>query len=98
VVWISREGDTVVFSTTAARRKALNLARDLRISVAVFETGNPYRSVEIRGTAELIEDTSKSLPKELSHKYLAEDPPPEPDEVRRLTVRMTPQRIDRFSV
>jgi hypothetical protein len=41
--------------------------------------------VEIRGTAELIEGTSKSLPK-----YLGEDPPPEPDEVRRLTVRVTP--------
>lgn len=98
VVWILREGDTVVFSTTAVRRKALNLARDPRISVTVFETGNPYRSVEIRGTAELIEDTGKSLPKALSRKYLGEDPPPEPDEVVRLIVRVTPQKINTFSV
>jgi PPOX class probable F420-dependent enzyme len=98
VVWIVREGDTVAFSTTAARRKVLNLARDPRISVSVFDTGNPYHSVEIRGTAELVEDTGKSLAKILSHKYLGEDPPPEPDDVIRLIVRVTPERINVFSV
>ncbi len=98
VVWILREGDTVAFSTTAGRRKARNLARDPRISVSVFDTGNPYHSVEIRGTAELVEDTGKSLPKALSRKYLGEDPPPEPDEVVRLIVRVTPDKVNIFSV
>lgn len=97
VVWILREGDTVVFSVTAARQKARNLARDPRISMTVFETGNPYHSVEIRGTAELAEDPGKSLPRALSHKYLDEDPRPEPDEVRRLIVRVTPERVNIFS-
>ena len=98
VVWILREGDTVAFSTTAGRRKARNLARDSRISVSVFDTGNPYHSVEIRGTAELVEDTGKSLPKALSRKYLGEDPPPEPDEMVRLIVRVTPDKVNIFSV
>ena len=98
VVWILREGDTVAFSTTAGRRKARNLARDPRISVSVFDTGNPYHSVEIRGTAELVEDTGKSLPKALSRKYLGEDPPPEPDEVVRLIVRVTPDKVNIFSL
>ena len=98
VVWILREGDTVAFSTTAGRRKARNLARDPRISVSVFDTGNPYHSVEIRGTAELVEDTGRSLPKALSRKYLGEDPPPEPDEVVRLIVRVTPDKVNIFSV
>ena len=98
VVWILREGDTVAFSTTAGRRKARNLARDPRISVSVFDTANPYHSVEIRGTAELVEDTGKSLPKALSRKYLGEDPPPEPDEVVRLIVRVTPDKVNIFSV
>jgi PPOX class probable F420-dependent enzyme len=98
VVWILREGDTVAFSTTASRRKALNLARDPRISVTVFETGNPYHSVEIRGTAKMVEDPGKSLPKALSRKYLGEDPPPEPDALIRLIVRVTPEKIKTFSV
>jgi hypothetical protein len=59
---------------------------------------NPYHSVEIRGTAELAEDTGKSLPKALSRKYLGEDPPPEPDEVVRLIVRVTPDKVNIFSV
>lgn len=98
VVWIMREGDTVAFSTTAARRKALNLAQDPRISLTVFETANPYHSVEIRGTADLVEDPGKSLPKALSRKYLGEEPPPEPDEVTHLIVWVTPERVNTFSV
>jgi PPOX class probable F420-dependent enzyme len=97
VVWILRDGDTVLFSAIATRRKVLNLARDPRISLAVFDVANPYQSVEIRGVVELAEDTGKWLPKALSHKYLGQDPPPEPDEVTRVIVRVRPQRINAFS-
>jgi PPOX class probable F420-dependent enzyme len=83
VVWILRDGDTVLFSAIATRRKVLNLARDPRISLAVFDVANPYQSVEIRGVAELAEDTGKRLPTALSRKYLGQDPQPEPDDVAR---------------
>jgi PPOX class probable F420-dependent enzyme len=98
VVWIARDGDTVLLSVTADKRKARNLVRDPRISLAVFDAGNPYHSVEIRGIAELTADPHKTLPKTLSRKYLGEDPPPEPDEVRRLIVRVLPQKVNTFSV
>ena len=97
VVWILRDADTVAFSTVAARRKALNLVRDPRISVTVFDAVNPYHSVEIRGRAELAEDTGRSLQKAVSHKYLGEDSPPEPPEVVRLVVRVKPERVIVFS-
>ena len=97
VVWILREGDAVLFSTQATRRKARNLARDPRVSLTVFESGNPYHSVEIRGTAELAEDPEKSLPGPLSHKYLGEDSPSEPAGVTRLIVKVIPERINTFS-
>lgn len=98
VVWIARDGDMVLFSTTAGRQKARNLARDPRVSLTVFDTANPYRSIDIRGTAELIDDPEKALPRELSQKYLGEDPPAEPDEVLRLIVRVTPRKVTGFSV
>jgi PPOX class probable F420-dependent enzyme len=98
VVWVMRAGDTVLFSITAGRQKARNLARDPRISVAVFDMDNPYNSVEIRGTAELVEDTGKTLPKELSHKYLGVDPPGESDDELRLIVRVVPEKVTNFSV
>lgn len=97
VVWILRDGDTVLFSAISTRRKVLNLTRDPRISLTVFDIANPYQSVEIRGTAELTGDPGKSLPRALSQKYLGHDPPPEPDEVARVVVRVIPQKVNAFS-
>ncbi|WP_431940989.1 PPOX class F420-dependent oxidoreductase [Nocardia grenadensis] len=97
VVWMDREGDSILFSSTTTRRKVRNLARDPRISLTVLDATNPYRSVDIQGTAELIEDPGKSLPLRLSRKYLGEQPPPEPDTIRRFIVRVTPERVTGFS-
>jgi PPOX class probable F420-dependent enzyme len=97
VVWYRRAGDVLEFSTTVDKRKARNLLRDPRVSVTVFDTANPYRSVEIRGVAELVEDPAKSLPMALSHRYLGEDPRPEPDGVARLIVRVIPEKVNVFT-
>ncbi|WP_039826485.1 PPOX class F420-dependent oxidoreductase [Nocardia testacea] len=98
VVWMDREGDAVLFSSTTTRRKVRNLARDPRIALTVADATNPYRSVDIQGTAELIDDPDKSLPQRLSQKYLGEQPPPEPDSIRRYIVRVTPERVTGFSM
>ncbi|MGI3231259.1 PPOX class F420-dependent oxidoreductase [Streptomyces sp. GTA36] len=74
VVWFKREGDTVLFSSTDGRQKIRNLRRDPRVSISVYDLANPYTSVEIRGTAEILPDEGKRLPHELSHKYLGIDP------------------------
>lgn len=97
VVWIARDGNTVLFSTTAGSRKGRNLARDPRISLTVIDAQNPYHSVDIRGATEMTEDRDKSLPRRLSHKYLSEDPPADPGHVARLTVRVIPQKVTGFS-
>jgi PPOX class probable F420-dependent enzyme len=93
VIWVKRDGDSVLFTTTTARLKGRNLARDPRVSITIFDVRNPYRTVEIRGTAELTEDPDRILPMELSHKYLGEPPPPEPADVVRLIVRVTPEKL-----
>ncbi|MEV2233663.1 PPOX class F420-dependent oxidoreductase [Streptomyces phaeochromogenes] len=97
VVWFKREGDTVLFSSTDGRQKIRNLRRDPRISVSVYDLANPYTSVEIRGTAEILPDEDKRLPHELSHKYLGIDPPEEKDDEVRVIVRVVPERIVGFS-
>jgi len=97
VVWFRRDGDSVLFSITSDKQKARNLARNPRVAVTVFDLENPYDSVEIRGHAELVEDAGKELPKQLSHRYLDEDPPPEPDDVVRLVARVIPEKVHRFS-
>jgi PPOX class probable F420-dependent enzyme len=97
VVWIKREDDTVLFSSTAGRQKVRNLQRDPRISLSVFDLANPYSSIEIRGTAEILPDEHKRLPHELSHKYLGIDPPGEKDDEIRLIIRVLPRKIVGFS-
>ncbi|MFF4499081.1 PPOX class F420-dependent oxidoreductase [Streptomyces sp. NPDC001401] len=97
VVWIKREGDTVLFSSTGGRQKVRNLRRDPRISLSVFDLADPYTSVEIRGTAEILPDEGKRLPYELSHKYLGIDPPGEKDDEVRVIIRIVPRKIVGFS-
>ncbi|KOU59536.1 pyridoxamine 5'-phosphate oxidase [Streptomyces sp. MMG1533] len=97
VVWIKREGDTVLLSSTDGRQKVRNLRRDPRISISVFDLANPYTSVEIRGTAEILPDEGKRLPYDLSHKYLGIDPPAEKDDEVRVIIRVVPRKIVGFS-
>ena len=97
VVWIKREGDTVLFSSTDGRQKVRNLRRDPRISLSVFDLADPYTSVEIRGTAEILPDEGKQLPYELSHKYLGIDPPGEKDDEVRVIIRIVPRKLVGFS-
>jgi PPOX class probable F420-dependent enzyme len=97
VVWITREGGTVLFSSIDGRQKVRNLRRDPRISLTVFDLANPYTSVEIRGTAEILPDEDKRLPHELSHKYLGIDPPAEKDDEVRVIIRVVPRKVLGFS-
>lgn len=49
VVWFLLEGDQVLINTKAGRVKALNLDRDPRVALTVFDCGAPYRSIQMRG-------------------------------------------------
>jgi PPOX class probable F420-dependent enzyme len=93
VVWVKREGDHVLFTTTEHRRKGRNLGRDPRVGILIVDPGDPYRYVEIRGRAQLTPDPDNALGNELSHKYLGEDAPEEPDWVRRVAVRVVVDKL-----
>jgi PPOX class probable F420-dependent enzyme len=99
-VWYVRDGDTVLFSTAGHRAKARNLERDPRVSLTVYDLANPYRAIDIRGTAELEVDSGRELPARLTQRYLGPDatPEPEPEEVVRLVVRIRPDKVTAFSV
>lgn len=49
VVWFLLDGDRVLVNTRLGRAKVRNLARDPRCALAVFDSNNPYRSVQLRG-------------------------------------------------
>src|SRR5215207_828308 len=55
VIFVKRDGDSVVFSTIAGRLKTRNMARDPRVSLLVIDK-EKGRYVEIRGTVEITDD------------------------------------------
>ena len=98
VVWAKRDGDDVLFSTLRDRRKGTNLARDPSITLLVTNPSTPYEYVEIRGTAELVDDPGGSLIKELGLRYNGEefDVPPDQHD-RRVIVRVRADHIVSYS-
>ncbi|MFM9441324.1 PPOX class F420-dependent oxidoreductase [Streptomyces acidiscabies] len=97
VVWIKRDGDDLVFSTTADRAQGKNLARDPRVTIMINPPENPYTYAEIRGTATLTPDPDRELPNELSLKYTGQDyatfNPASKQDGDRVIVRVTPTKI-----
>ncbi|MER6073794.1 PPOX class F420-dependent oxidoreductase [Streptomyces sp. NPDC001817] len=96
-VWVKRDGDQILFSTTVDRRKKKNLDRDPRVSVVVQDPEMPYVYAEIRGTAELATQGAKELIDELSLKYTgkqyAEFNPDSVNDADRVVVRITPEKV-----
>ena len=88
-MWVGRDGDDVLFSTVAGRRKHRNLLRDPRASVTVLDSDDPYNYVELRGRATITEDIGRAFDTGLSWKYDGHDPDPDPPGAVRLIVRMT---------
>ncbi|MGW5336561.1 PPOX class F420-dependent oxidoreductase [Streptomyces bauhiniae] len=96
-VWVKRDGDDVLISTTVDRRKEKNLERDPRVTVVVVDPENPYEYAEIRGTAELTTEGGQALIDELSQKYTgkkyAEFNPASADDAERVVVRISPRKV-----
>jgi PPOX class probable F420-dependent enzyme len=93
-VWVKHDGDDVLISTVAGRRKHTNISRDDRVTVSVFDMDDPYSYVEVRGTATMTEEGGRELIDEFAKKYRDLDVYPwdAPDAVR-VVVRITPDKV-----
>ncbi|MEU6991649.1 PPOX class F420-dependent oxidoreductase [Streptomyces sp. NPDC046465] len=96
-VWVKRDGDEVLFSTTVGRRKEKNLRRDPRVTVLVQPFDAPYTYAEIRGTATMTTEGGQELIDELSVKYTgkpyAEFNPSSKDDSERVVVRVAARKV-----
>jgi PPOX class probable F420-dependent enzyme len=95
IVFVRRDGDTVLFSTIKGRVKTRNMVRDPRVTLLVLNTADG-RWVEIQGTVRIDEDPQKVLLHEMYERFMnGATPPPEPT-AERLIVRVTPTRVFTF--
>jgi PPOX class probable F420-dependent enzyme len=56
LVWVDHDGECARVNTTLERRKGRDLLVDPRLSLLIVDPANTGRFVQVRGTAELIED------------------------------------------
>jgi PPOX class probable F420-dependent enzyme len=73
IIWISAEGDAVAVNSAVGRLWPTNLERDPRVTVVVYEAGNPYNFVEIRGTASGTTEGADEHINALAKKYIGQD-------------------------
>lgn len=89
------DGTHLFFSMNKIRQKHRNLLRDPRVSLALADPINPYRSLEIRGKVVSIEDDpAYHIANVLSQKYTGQDATSQmlPGE-QRVVVRVEPERV-----
>jgi PPOX class probable F420-dependent enzyme len=69
-VWAERDGDDVLISTVKGRKKARNLERDPRVSVAFVDPADPFSFFSLSGAVTVTDDADGSLIQSLAQKYI----------------------------
>ncbi|HTT27096.1 MAG TPA: PPOX class F420-dependent oxidoreductase [Solirubrobacteraceae bacterium] len=73
VAWVSAENGSIAVNSARGRRWPANLERDPRVTVLVYEDGNPYNYVEIRGKARATTEGADDHIDALTKKYINQD-------------------------
>ena len=94
IVWVSDEGGEIAVNSAVGRLWPTNLERDPHVTVVVFEAGNPYHFVEIRGRAAGSTDGADEHIDALAKKYIGQDEYPyrQPGE-QRIKFVIEPERV-----
>src|ERR1700726_1266713 len=94
VVWVTVDGDDVLFNTAVGRTKEKNLRVDPRVSISVLDPEDRYHFVSVSGNGVLELDGADEVIDRLAKKYLGKDSYPFRQEgEQRVTVRVTPERV-----
>lgn len=88
------DGEFIRFSTLKNRMKYRNLLSDPRLSLCLVHPNNPMHYLEVRGRAELEEDSDRAFVNRIAIKYMGRDVYPyDPPDAQRITVKIIAQQI-----
>jgi PPOX class probable F420-dependent enzyme len=93
-VWFLAEGDQVAMSLNTARQKVKNLEAAPACTVLLLDLQNPYRYLEIRGTAVVTPDEDLAFALKVGAKYDADLSEHDAPGDRRVVVRIVPARVN----
>jgi PPOX class probable F420-dependent enzyme len=68
-IWAMLDGDAVRTSLTKSRQKYKNLAAHPQVTLFVIDPQNPFRTLEVRATAEITDDPGLEFLQRLLHQY-----------------------------
>ena len=71
-LWFHFEGSVLRLSLNNSRQKTKNLLRDSRASAFFIDPENPYRTIELRGTATVEPDPEYAFADKVGAKYSAD--------------------------
>jgi len=92
VMWIDCDDECVLINTEIHRYKYKQAKADPRVTVMIWEAGNPYRYVEVRGEVEefIYGQRARDHIDELAWKYFGRAYDPEEITSERVIMRMRP--------
>jgi len=93
-VWFLAEGDEVAISLNTARQKTKNLLARPACTMFILDLANPYRYLEIRGSAEVVPDAERAFAEKVGAKYDADLSEHDGPGDQRVEVRIVPVRIN----
>ncbi|MEU4714277.1 PPOX class F420-dependent oxidoreductase [Micromonospora purpureochromogenes] len=96
-VWVDTDGEHILFNTARGRQKSNNIERNPVVAVSVVDKADDFRTLWVKGTAELVTEGADEHIDRMAKKYLGQDTYPfrQPGE-ERVIVRITPtQKLGR---
>lgn len=92
-VWFLAEDDGIALSLNTARQKTKNLSIEPACALLILDLANPYRYVEIRGTAVETPDDDYEFARRVGAKYDADLREHDAPGDKRVVVRIAPSRV-----
>lgn len=91
VMWFVFDGEVVRFTHTSSRQKYRSIQHEPRVAFSIHDPEDPYRSIEVRGTVESVEqdDAEASFYRSLQERYGNVYPITDADRRVVITVRPT---------
>jgi PPOX class probable F420-dependent enzyme len=88
------DGVHVRVSTLKSRQKYVNLLADPRVAISIPHRNNPNRYVELRGVAELNDDTDRAFVNSIAKHYMGVDVYPfDPPGAERVTITIHAEQV-----
>jgi PPOX class probable F420-dependent enzyme len=94
--WFVWEDDTLKLSLNSSRQKMKNLMQNPALTAFFVDPANPYRTIELRGTATIDEDLGFALAESIATKYGSNPREMDGPGEQRLAVRLDVKKVNTF--